>query len=242
MGLLGLWNGLIAQYFGVGGEALYKFGRNPEVGAVEEVLWDLGGEYPWPTSADTVTIQSTSVDDTVGGSGATHIVIQGLDADWNYLEEVVELAGTTPVVGQRNFLRVFRAFNTAAGSLGINQGDLTIKHTTSNDILAFITSTTGQTLMAVYTVPAGKKAIIKRVGITAGQGKNGIVFFRTRDNSTDTPATQLYGAVDVYQNQVVIDLAYPIEAPEKTDLWMSATSESAGTSLSGTFNLVVYDA
>jgi hypothetical protein len=152
------------------------------------------------------------------------------------------LNGLTPVVGTQQFLRVYRAYAVNAGTLGTNQGIINITHNTSTDLIARIQPFNGQTLMALYTVPRGKKITIKRTGKTAGEGKNAVVKFKFRNNGIENPAIRLAGIVDIFQNQVVIDTPYPIDAPEKTDIWLTAQSSAAGTSVSGSINFTLTNA
>lgn len=58
--------------------SIYKFGRNPSVGATE-VIVSSGGYYGMPSTAQPIVITSTSVDDNPTGIGARTIEIIGLN-------------------------------------------------------------------------------------------------------------------------------------------------------------------
>ena len=46
-----------------------KFGSNSAVGTSFEALWDGGGLYPWPTTTETLGIQSSDAADASAGAG-----------------------------------------------------------------------------------------------------------------------------------------------------------------------------
>ena len=137
-----------------------KFGRNPSVKSADyETIWDGSNFYPWPTAAETLSVVSDDANDTSAGTGARTVEIEGLDSSWDVLTETVTMNGTTPVVTTGLFLRVYRARVVTAGSSGTNEGTITFTNTTSSNVIAQIsvdTSGFGQTLMACYTIPAGK--------------------------------------------------------------------------------------
>lgn len=145
-----------------GGGWVNKFGRNPDVDSGQtHDIWDYGGDglgetYPWPAAAAATTVVSTSADDAAAGTGARTVQVQGLDSSYNEAKEVATLDGTTPVALTTQFIRVFRCKVMTAGSGATNAGSVDVKHDTT--IIARITVGYGQTLMALYTVPAGMDA------------------------------------------------------------------------------------
>ena len=69
-----------------------------------------GGAYTFPSTAGIITVTSTSTQDDSGGSGALTVRLQGLDANYNEVEEDFTLNGTVGVAGTVEFLRTHRAF------------------------------------------------------------------------------------------------------------------------------------
>jgi len=136
-----------------------KFGRNPDVdsGQVHDI-WDYGGDglgetYTWPTDAATTTVVSSDdTDDNVDGDGALTVTVDGLDENFHFVRQTVTMAGDTPVELDTDLIRVFRAKVATAGADGTNAGTTDVKHGAT--ILARISIGFGQTLMALYTVPA----------------------------------------------------------------------------------------
>jgi hypothetical protein len=132
-------------------EGLYKFGFNSDVDGIEDI-WDGGGAYPFPAAAATTTVVSNSTQDITAGNGAITLSVDGLDANYMPLTETATLNGTGTVTLDNQFLRVFRMKVETAGSSGVNVGTITCAHGATT--IAQIGATYGQTLMAVYTIPA----------------------------------------------------------------------------------------
>lgn len=210
---------------------LHKFGFNSLVQDVEETIWDVGGIYAYPSSA--VKMTATSTDG--ANDEDLQVTIQGLDADYNELSETVTLDGTG--VGETNgfFLRVFRAF--IAGS---QEPSGTINITNASTTYARITLGENQTLMALWTVPAGYTAYMlqnnttcyteqnNKFGITSLVTREPDGVFRTQDKHT------------VVLSQNVVDYPIPKSIPEKTDIEMRAIASSANANLqvSASFDII----
>ena len=149
---IGVARGMYSDLSGI-----QKFGYNPSVGSQAfETIWDAGGIYEYPQTHGTVALTTTDSDDT----GAT-VEIQGLDANFNLQTENVTV-GSTSI---NTFCRVFRMrlvsmpiTDSAGNALTVNQGDITA--TIDTIAVAEISAGIGQTLMAVYTIPAGKRGYL----------------------------------------------------------------------------------
>ena len=145
-----------------------KFGRNEVVDmANDSDVWDAGrvadAEYNYSYSATDIphTLVSTSTDDTAGGTGARTVLVIGQDGTNAEIQETVSLNGMTPVSISNTFLRVYRMIVETAGSGGENDGDIILKESSSaTAIQAQINKGNNQSLMAIYTVPAGKLALL----------------------------------------------------------------------------------
>lgn len=220
-----------------------KFGEHASIGSGEtEDIWDYGAtaDLAWPTAAAATTIVSTDAadDGAPAGTGAQTVQVQGLDDDYNLLTETATLNGTSAVTLTNQFLRVFRAKVTAAGSGATAAGTISVKH--GSTFLAQITIGNNQTLMACYSVPSGYTAYM-------------LSYYATMNRNVVTGAADLrilarpFG--QVWQLKKIIGLAgtgtsgwnyrYPV-APsyaEKTDIRMNATATANGTDISAGFDL-----
>ena len=149
-----------------GARAFRKFGRNPTTNGTEDI-WAFGGVRVAPTAAGVVSLVSSDAADTLLGTGAQIVVVQGLDADYNEIAENVEMSGTTPAVTTAEFLRVFRMFVAHVGSGEVNAGNITA--TIGGDVQAYISAGDGQTAIAHYTVPADHILVVDYYSVGVGR-------------------------------------------------------------------------
>lgn len=209
----------IARGLVKGTSFVHKFGAVPAMSnATTGTIWDVNDtSYPWATwdasGATTLTVDCANPAD-VGNS----VVIQGLDADYNLIEETVSLSTQTGNATTNSFLRVFRAYFLDGGA--INVGNIDIKNGVTT--VARITANFGQTLMAIYTVPAGYTAYLKKGAASNGPG----------DHHTCNMFVRYFGqlnfrvghAFELAGSQYVYDFATPLPIPEKTDIDVKATT------------------
>ena len=221
-----------------------KFGSNPDIKSSGfETIWDGSNLYPWPTAADTLDVVSDDANDDDGNTGARTIEIQGLDSSWNLLTETVTMNGTTTVTTSGNFLRVFRARVVTAGSSETNEGTITMNHTTSGDLLAQISFNTigqGQTLMALYTIPAGKTGYIININFSSAKDSEHTFRLMTRDNTvTDAAwnAKEYASARGGFNNWRKFAIN---KVTEKTDIDFQAIANNA-SACNGGFELILID-
>ena len=214
-----------------GHKRIFKFGYNEEIQDVEETIWDVGGLYAYPSSAVTMTATSSS--------GATdedvQVTIQGLDASYNELSETVTLdaSGTATTTG--SFLRVNRAFvaggTASAGNITIANGGTTY---------AYVSTLHQQTLMAIWTVPAGYTGYLFQVDTTAFTVQNNKVAtirMITRELNGVFRTQQKF---DLFQASYHQDIVCPQPILEKTDIEFRAIADSSNADLrvSATFDII----
>lgn len=187
-----------------------KFGLNIDVdtGTLPEDCWYNGGVYTFTASPAVLAISSDSSDDDITGTGARQIQVEGLDANFKEITEVVDLDGTNTVNTTQVFARLNRAYNVSAGSGGVNAGSITISDGVNT--VGLISVGNGQTLMAIYTIPKDyNRAYLASVDCDViRSGNSGIEVFlqireengpwRTRDilaggqNSNGAPPNELW--------------------------------------------------
>ena len=223
--------------------AVNKFGFGT-VGTTLIPVWDGGTAYTYPAAATVLKVSSSDTDDDVGGTGALTVRVFGLDANYEPLDEYVTLTGQTAAVTTGEFLRVFRAYVVTAGTGGINAGNIwfgtgTVTSGVPATKYAGITAGEGQTLMAIYTVPAGKTALMTgwHASTTADKG---VV-------TVSLVARPLGGVFRTQEKHVVNpgDLSahyLPEKAFEaKTDIEVRAKASAATEIVSATFDLLEVD-
>lgn len=230
-----------------GYSSIEKFGRNPNVATSIETVWEHGGIYEYLTTASQIFVYSASSDDGVGQIGAIKVTVQGLDENCNIISEELTVNGAGSTL---TFFRVYRAFITEAGSAGYNKGNVSISTQASGagTVLADIGGDGtgvnfigyGQTMLAVYTVPAGKTAYVTQWTIGNGNYNTSTsAFLRTRlpvngfvMTTSDTMAVS--GGFHVKNYSI------PLKFVEKTDIEVQAFN-GGGTIVSSTFNVILVD-
>lgn len=134
---------------------ILKFGTNPDIDQGGVDVWDCDGECPWFNIDNEVFIEmlSSNEDDFKTGDGAREVTVIGLDQNFNEISETNGLNGLTPVLFEKGFIRVYRAYVTEAGITRTNLGDITIRRQDNEDLMAKIRARFGQTQMTIYTLP-----------------------------------------------------------------------------------------
>ena len=216
-----------------------KFGYNPTIGSGSfETIWETGDNYPYQSTAVTVDVVSDDTNDDVAGTGARTLRIQGLDGSYNFAEETVDMDGTTTVTTTQEFLRVFRMSVETAGSSGNNEGTITVTYTGGSDVAATISEGNGQTLMALYTIPAGYTGYLLSMNISSGKDQEMEFKFIQRDNSVANAAFQTKQFLNVRGGQTTVIFNAINVIPEKSDIYVSGKASST-SSASASFDLLL---
>ena len=158
-------------------KTIFKFGFNSDIDNSLETVWAQGGLYSHPSSASTMTVSSSSTADTSAGTGARTVEIFGLDADYNEVSETITLNGQTAVTTTNTYLRMNRAIVRSAGSGEQNAGVIyvgtgTVTAGVPANKYATIAVGDNQTLMCVWTVPAGYSAYLTQTDVTVATTQN----------------------------------------------------------------------
>jgi hypothetical protein len=195
-----------------GTSGVHKFGAVPSMSTSDTgTIWDISDTfYPWATwdaGPSLVTVDCADPAE-VGGQ----VQIEGLDANYNTLIEIVDLTLQTGNSSINTFRRVSRVFYIDQTSL-TNTGDIDVK--VGLVTVAKITAGKGQTLMAVYTVPAGYTLFIKHfVCSTVGTDScSGDVQFRF-----DGQSNFRIGHAFEVTGQYSYEFESLLVIPEKTDI------------------------
>ena len=188
---------------------VHKFGANFDIDQADdpESVWTGGGLYPWASlsSAQTIYCISTSASDTATLS------IEGLDANYDEQTEVVTLTGTTAVATTNTFIRVFRMTYQD----GANVGDITARVTSgTGTVVAQIDAGYAQTLMAVYTIPAGFTGYLVALDSTIDSNKNAQLLMYHRLFGKPFRIAHVAETSGHYR----YDFNSPLRVPEKTDV------------------------
>ena len=220
-------------------KSLFKFGNNTTVGDSLETIWAEGGLYSYLTAATVLKVSSSSTDDTSAGTGARTVQLYGLDGDYNEINELVTLNGRTAVNTTQSFLRINRMIVRSAGSGGANAGVIyagtgTVTTGVPANVYASVNGITGanQSLMALWTVPAGYTAYLLQYDVSNGTTSNTPAVCKL------ILAVRPYG--EVFQSKDVKSLttgmhveetfSIPQKVTEKSDIEVRAISSSNSVS------------
>lgn len=223
----------VARGMIAGHKHLFKYGNNPDINGSLETIWSHSTLYVYPTVAIQMSVSSSSVDDTSAGIGARTVSVQGLDQNYNEVAETIVLNGQSSVLTTNTFIRVFRAFVITAGSTNTAQGTIyigtgTITGGIPATIYAEIPLGENQTLMAIWTVPAGYTMYIYR-GTFSAASNNAAQYILGKFMVRNFGGV-FRNAADVTANSNVIpyDFEIPLAVPEKSDI------EARAIALAGT--------
>lgn len=215
-----------------------KFGRNPSVGNTEvAVVNGLTTAAPYmPSAAVTVRVRSSSANDTAAGTGAQSLVVVGLDSTFAEISQTVTMNGATNVTLPTQMVRVYRTYVPDGGCGtygGTNIGTITVESSAGTKFFD-IAIGSGQTQVCHYTVPAGYTLYLKDVHMAVEANTTCDIKMKQRQRADDVVAPYSPVRVVMEWDGVVGQIDYDYQGhfmfPEKSDVWFTATKNSAGTS------------
>lgn len=176
--------------------------------------WEVAGDYVFPSSALTMDVVSSSASDT-----AVTILIIGLDANYNAIQETLTLNGTTTLTTSNQYLRI----NDVITTVGNAVGDITISN--SAVTYAKILAGAGRNQAAIYTVPAGHCFFLQRIDAFCTD-TNGGKAARFRNFIESSNGRDLRVANTTFFDNMNIVRVTPFKYDEKTDIALQLRSLS----------------
>lgn len=218
----------------------HKFGRTPQMSInTTGSVWDINDTiYPW-SALDTparVNIERNNVLD----QGLV-VTVQGLDSDWNYQSEDITITGAD-TLGTLLFRRVNRAFITSATAT-TNAGDIDIEAgAAGGTTVARITAERGQTLMAVYTIPAGYIGYLYQgtMTVSAASDATGYMYIRRNGTGTTFRIGHIF-EVSGSGGQYTYQFSFPPAIPEKSDIDVRAAMRSNNGKVTAAFDILLVE-
>jgi len=211
----------------------HKFGVNLDIDTLTdpETIWSAGGEYPW-SALDTAQVLYVVVTN-AGDSGT--VTVEGLDENWKVVSEDITSTGAATYVTTALFKRVFRVLFTDTNDNNI--GIITVRTASAaGTIVAQIDPDVSQSLMAIYSVPAGYTAYIRTIELTVDSNK--VARFRIRESTNE--GSWRVKHVGELQGIYVRDFSVPLVMEEKTDIdFLILETEANNTSVSANFDIVL---
>ena len=203
-----------------------KFGYNSAVGSSYETVWDGNNLYTYIATAGTAVVTSSNTSDDNGGT----VLIEGLDANYNIVNETLTIGGSA---GSVQFFRVFRALMITANTGSTNSGNVTV--TVDSKSAAIITAGEGQTLMALYTIPAKHTGYLTQLDVGSSKDvENTIRVTMCHGNTVRNTKAFLSKRGGFSEKNFKI----PLRIPEKHDIEVQCKA-SATSAISAGFELIL---
>ena len=216
-----------------GASQIHKFGATPSQSInTTASVWDKGDTlYPWSAfdTAGVLVVAAVNASD----NGKT-LTVEGLDENFNLVSEDFTLSSSATVTGTQTFKRVYRGFLTD----GTNVGQINVSRG-GTQVLRIIADA-GQTLMAVYTVPAGYTGYLYQGIASAQSGADATGFMYARYNTIGTTfrvahSFEVSGGGGPYNYK----FTFPQELPEKTDIDVRLTTRSNNGRFTAAFDILL---
>lgn len=230
-----LAKGLIYNY-----KPFFQFGSASAVGTSEVTVWNASSLYVYPPGPMQMKVSSSSVNDNPAGTGAGQITINGLDHNYDEVEEVVILDGRNPVLTNTFFVRVFNARVTcgtdAAGDVYVGDGTVTagvpqIKY-------AKVVVGDNDTMMALWTVPRGYTAYMQQGTISSGtESANRYITAKLKIRPFGQ-CFQTKAKVTGSNTFMPFDFGVALPITEKSDIEARAVASGGTQQVSVTFSII----
>jgi hypothetical protein len=220
--LIGIAQGLVS-----GTSSINKFGYRESIPSSYQTIWDGTVDYAY-AAAGTVL----AVADNTGSDNNGTVEVQGLDQNYAPITETLTIGGAA---SSNQFLRVFRARMITSNTGSTNVDEIRIKRATTD--LAIILAGAGQTLMSLYTIPAGKTGYLIR--LQGNVDANNDALFRLVSRPLNG-SFNVKGQFGVFASGYTADYPIPLVFTEKTDLQITAKSQN-NVGGGATFDLILKD-
>ena len=237
-----------------GASCIDKFGKAPDFDTADGfvTIYDgandalLGSAMQYTYSA-TANIDRISSDN---GGDNQDIEIQGLDSTFALLTQTVTLTNQTPATIPTALIRVFRMKNVGttnnAGNIYcfVNSAVTSGKPNTQTNIRASIQIGLNQTLMAVYTIPAGKTGYMDsfNVGIASAIKTSAhIVHLLARPTGQVFQIKHATAVNGAGTSHIQHRFPEPPSFAEKTDIELQVNTDANAAAVSGGFAIRLFD-
>lgn len=220
--LIGIAQGLVS-----GTSSINKFGYRASIPSSYQTIWDGTADYAYAAAGTVLAVADNTASDNNGT-----VEVQGLDQNYALVTETLTIGGAA---SSNQFLRVFRARMITANTGTTNVDEVRIKRATTD--LAIILAGAGQTLMSLYTIPAGKTGYLIR--LQGNVDANNDALFRLISRPLNG-SFNVKGQFGVFASGFTVDYPIPLVFTEKTDLQVVAKSQN-NVGGGASFDLILKD-
>jgi len=220
----------------VGKMPFRRYGHNDTCGLALETIWHGSTLYTYLTAAERLKVTSVGVNagnDVVAGTGARTLFIQGLDANYDIINETIILTGGVAATTINSYLRVFKARVASAGATGYNEGDIHIRNNADAVDLLICLIQEAESHACIWTVPNGYTAYISswRGSESSNKGTDMSLWIRTFAEWVWLYKRGVYTMDTIFEFKFSI----PIKVAAKSDIEMRVMSFQDGAKVSALF-------
>lgn len=192
-------------------------------------VWDVDDTlYPWSAWDTPGTLSVARAD---AGDADKNVIIYGLDLLYNEITETVTLTAASGNTTSNSFSRVLSARMNGAS---LNVGAVTI--TRGATAVAKINAGVGQTLMGVYTVPAGYTAYLHQGVMTIETGGDATGFF---DYRVPGDRFVIGHTFEVASSEYHYASSCPLALPEKSDIDVRAAVRTNNSRVTAAYDMIL---
>jgi hypothetical protein len=227
----------------------HQLGYNDDIdtGTSPETVWNPGGNMTFLTVAETMDIVSDSVEDaSPSGTGARTVCFKGLDANFDEVEEIVTMAGLTPVTTVNSYIRRQHVFVILSGTNESNVGTITVTSTSSASVQAQLDPDRGEDGSSCFTIPANHLGFMSHinVGVNSREGSGGIKEARVemykRLPGESWRIVKMFSArSDGTSTSPDLSFSTPTIFPAKTDIKWIADADVNNTSVNVQYDMIL---
>lgn len=224
--------------------AVTIFGYNPDLDQTEESIWPDGGTVPHGQAASVLRVSSDSASDTALGTGARTVLVEGVDADYKEISEIVTLSGQTYVSTTKTYHAINNLTVLTVGSSGHNVGSIyvgtgTVTAGVPAVLWDLIAPTYNQRTTAHFTIPAGYTGYLSEGIFTSGQASGSTGVTGKLLTGDPTGLLRVSAVVAINNGSVQYDFMYPLAIPEKHCVGATAVGSANNNLVSAMFIILL---
>ena len=204
-----------------------KFGYRDTIPNTFQTIWDGSTDYVYSAAAPV-----NAVADNTGSDNNGTVEVEGLDHHYAPAIETLTIGGSASTT---QFVRIFRAKMIIAATGTRNVDHIRIQNSGVDE--AIINPGAGQTLMALYTIPAGKTGYLLK--LNGSIDANNDAFFRLYARPFGD-SFNVKGQFGTFSNSITYDYPIPLQFKEKTDIQILGKA-GATSELGAVFDIILID-
>jgi len=192
-------------------------------------VWDVNDTvYPWSAWDTTGTISIARAN---AGDADKNVIVTGLDEDYNQFTETITLTAASGNTSTNSFKRIeavrMNGNSANVGNVTVTKGETTV---------ARINAGVGQSLMGIYTVPAGYTAYLHQGVMTIQNGADATGTFLYR---IPGDRFMIGHTFEVASSEYHYGFTCPFAIPEKSDLDVRSSVRSNNALVTAAYDMIL---